>query len=225
MPEDALLALDVTLDAAASIVESRLAVRGGPRAERRAVQRACVVLCATAWEVYVEDSIVWLAQWADDELDGPRQLPQLLRKIYDQLPTETITMTLLEASTATMAEVEPEPHEPEQRGWAHALSCELSRRVAGPRGPGPTFQSIADTQRSFFGEALIEQVRLPNQSVDYVPYWVDVLVAVRNTSAHRGVTPEPLDTSGVRSWIEFVRAVAHELDHHIRCWATRAART
>lgn len=58
---EALTALDATLDAAAAIADGPLAEAGASRARDQALRRAGVVLCATAWEIYVGDSLSWVA--------------------------------------------------------------------------------------------------------------------------------------------------------------------
>lgn len=83
----------------------------------------------------------------------------------------------------------------------------------------PGFATVARWQEQIYGVRFIEQVRLPRCSPNYVATWLDVLVEVRNASMHRGETPSPLKTGGVRGWIEFVHDVVHELDRLILTWA------
>lgn len=260
MPVEALAALDATLDAAAAIADGPLAEPGASRARGQALRRAGVVLCASAWETYVGDSLSWVAARAGASAAKP--------ELLDTPQTAHLAALSVQAETAIDASFdeawkgvdEDDEHRSAEKKWLDGLNWSwkmevfLRRRIVGgtlwtgpgreqdePKGltqsnrrpvafrietlkhhtrmPLPTPRNIAEWQKAIYGVAIIEQVRLPRRSPEAVAKKLELLVNVRNASVHRGRTPGPLDTGGVRDWIKFVGAVAHEHDRLILEWA------
>ncbi|MEQ3552836.1 hypothetical protein WIS52_20405 [Pseudonocardia nematodicida] len=247
MPQTALGALDATLDAATTIADTHLPEPGGKTDRERPLRRACLVLCALAWEAYAEDSLVWLAgragssaRRAGRQLAPPgttrlaalaKAAPQKLKAAYEPTRCDESLRPAAPSRSKRFDRSRARDEKMLTGPWPELLEAELYRRVVGvpywdnsgsdPRGAmgAPRLHVVADYQKTIHGERLIKLVRLPRCHRDYVADWLEVLVEVRNASVHRGETPGLLRTDGVRAWIGFVHDVAHELDRLILAWA------
>lgn len=248
MPQTALATLQATLDAASTIVGTHLTPRGGPHGRRAVLQRTCVVLCATAWEAYAEDSLIWAAVRAGASAQRPDGLASpgtaLLADLVADAPRKLTEDYEKYRWRDTLKPVDPERAAEFERSkakdqkmitgpWPQLLKAELTRQIIGvpywddsgfyssKAMAAPRLSTLARHQQQIYGEPLIEHVRLPGCGPEYVEKWLGVLVEVRNASVHRGETPGLLNTRGVREWISFVGGVARELDRLILAWADR----
>ncbi|MDN5920223.1 MAG: hypothetical protein L0I76_34850 [Pseudonocardia sp.] len=243
MPNDAMVKLDATLDAAATVLATRGAAGDSPRAQ--AIHRACVVLCTTAWETYAENSILWLADRLRDSTHAAAFLagapPAALHQLHTHYTgAEDRITTACEKAGRWKGPTGPE-QEQLDRAWVQAqsgtvdlLAAELRRIVLGPyrpngaratRGamPAPRVDTLRKMQQMTYGEALIDRVTFvqdgARRDVTHVAAELDCLLTVRNSSVHRDETPEPLDRRGARDWVLFVHNLATSLDGHIHHWA------
>lgn len=241
MPDDAMLKLDATLDAAVAVLRTRGAAGDSPRAQ--AILRACVVLCATAWETYAENSILWLADRLRDSIHAEAFLAGAPPEALHQLHTHYAGAEDRINKACAKARWKGPTGDQEQldRAWVQAqsgtvdlLATELRRIVLGPYRPNgaratggampqPGADSLREMQRNTYGEALIDHVTFvqdgARRDVTYVADELDCLLTVRNSSVHRDETPGPLNRRGARDWVLFVRNLATSLDGHIHHWA------
>jgi hypothetical protein len=220
-----------TLAAAETVLRTRGAADSSPHGA--AIQRSCVVLCATAWEVYAEDSILWLADRVQksvraDCIDLPEPLASVFGAAQDELAAGFRKAGRWEVEAQKTADLE----------WMQALAphdllgAALRLRVFGPyqldgkrrfrEAMGqPYVHVVREMQKATYGESFIDQVRVGDEPASYVPDSIAQLLEVRNASVHRGETPGPLDRRGARSWIEFVGDLADSLDSLIHRWADK----
>lgn len=161
MPEAALRAFHATLDDAQYIADRLLTPPDGTRQQNATVRRTCVMLCHTAWEIYTEDSIVWVATRAayvrtDD--DVPHTLPTKLQSVLAGARSKL-------ADLYTSSELDA-------CSWSELLELELRRRVHGYRAGtgthrgginGPSYDEIGNYQRGVFGTNILAEVTIAGQ--------------------------------------------------------------
>lgn len=158
--------------------------------------RACVSLCYTAWEVYVEEA---LRESVADLLsrDDPLTLPISLRQWV--------------ASKA-----KSDPWAFAGGGWKSVVTAELDKRIDGSGGKFGFNTASPDGVIKLYMEVLgfepLTSVSWQRYANDKVLADVGMLVEVRGEIVHRGTTPGALDFNGVRTWVNFVERLCKKFD-------------
>lgn len=164
--------------------------------------RACVALCYTAWEVYVEEA---LRETVRDLLnrDKPREIPVSLR--------DWVT-----------AKAKSDPWAFAGEGWKMVVLAELDRRLDGSGGKFGFNTASPDGVIKLYKEVLgfepLTSVSWQRYANDKVLADVGTLVEVRGEIVHRGTTPGTLDINGVRTWIAFVERLCAKFDTRLCEW-------
>lgn len=180
--------------------------RGRPSEDLGPLKRAATALCYTAWEVYVEDSLIWLAERAG-QVPTPDNLPAKLRVATEQHAKGSDPWMLAGDS------------------WRRAVVDVVTDATRGRGGDGSgglntaSAQNIDKLHNRFLGRALLDQCRWQGRDNASVRYSVDELVTVRGRIVHRGETPGDLHLSGVREWRTFVNRLCEKLDLQVEGFA------
>jgi hypothetical protein len=247
MPEIALDAADLTLDAATAILRSRTGSTGSTRAQT--IQRHCLVLCAVAWETYSAESLLWIAEtWAEqfDERGGrlPEPLaafldattPKIAKEYRDRRSDKAIERAVRDGRESTVDSARITARLQREFAWlddpdsvaqhtrlAAAVRYELFGmpfRDGGLRGGrGSRYEAVVKTQRAILAAAPLEEVRVWG---DPDPRWVreniDTLVERRNEAGHAGRERSEINGEGAADWIDFSRQLVHGLDQQLQAW-------
>lgn len=158
--------------------------------------RACVSLCYTAWEVYVEEA---LRETVADLVsrDDPQGLPISLRDWV-------------------AAKAKSDPWAFAGGGWKSTVAAELDKRLDGSGGKFGFNTASPDGVIKLYREVLgfepLTSVSWQRYSNDKVLADVGTLVEVRGEIVHRGTTPGKLDFNGVRAWIAFIERLCAKFD-------------
>lgn len=201
----ALAASDALLEDVRSLLEhhpaSKLLGPGRPAAAPGVdpLMRACVSLCYTAWEVYVEEA---LRETVADlsSRDDPQRLPSSLR--------DWVT-----------AKAKSDPWAFAGDGWKSVVADELDKRLDGSGGKFGFNTASPDGVIKLYKEVLgfepLTSVSWQGYANDKVLADVGKLVDVRGEIVHRGTTPSALDFNGVRAWITFVERLCKKFDERL----------
>lgn len=158
--------------------------------------RACVSLCYTAWEVYVEEA---LRETVADLLsrDDPQGLPSSLR--------DWVT-----------AKAKTDPWAFAGDGWKSVVAAELDKRLDGSGGKFGFNTASPDGVIKLYKEVLgyepLTIVSWQGYANDKVLADIGTLVEVRGEIVHRGTTPGVLDFKGVRTWRAFIERLCTKFD-------------
>lgn len=179
--------------------KSKTPGKGRPPTDEGPLLRSCVVLAYSAWEVYVEESLIWAVdQWMSWK--QPQDLPETLR-------------TLVAKKIAT-------PWDLCEDGWKQCTIRVVSEIVQGNgintfglNTAGP--DQVIKLHREILAEDLLSKVRWQRASNKYVKASLAELVEVRGEIAHKGTTPGRLSLGGARSWQTFVSRLGSRLDQHL----------
>lgn len=202
----ALEASDILLEDVRSLLEhhpaSKLTGPGRPASAPGIdpLLRACVSLCYTAWEVYVEEA---LRESVADLVnrDDPRRLPESLR--------EWVT-----------AKAKSDPWAFAGGGWKLVAEAELDRRLDGSGGKygfnTASPNGVIKLYKEVLGFEPLTKVSWQSYANDKVLAEVGKLVEVRGEIVHRGTTPGALDFNGVRAWIKFVERLCQKFDARLK---------
>lgn len=158
--------------------------------------RACISLCYTAWEVYVEEA---LRETVAYFLEGgdPAQLPDSLRLwVADKAKSD--------------------PWRFAGTGWASIVADEIDRRLDGNGGKfgfnSANPDAIIKLYREVLGFEPLTSVSWQRYSNDKILKDIGTLVAVRGEIVHRGTTPVHVDFNSVKGWIDFVERLCAKFD-------------
>lgn len=184
--------------------------RGRPKTDEGPLLRSCVLLIYAAWEVYVEDSLVWAVEQLARSSD-PESLPVTLRSFV-------------------AGAIGADPWQLAGDAWRTAAVAAVVNRVRGGEDEdsfgvntaGP--RQINGLHDQVLGERLLDQCRWQRMSTKRVKQELATLVRIRGAIAHTGKTEGPLHLVGVREWRSFIERLARRLDSHLTAWvADRAA--
>lgn len=158
--------------------------------------RACVSLCYTAWEVYVEEA---LRETVEDLL-GRLDADELPSKLRDWVGGVAKSDPWLFAGT----------------GWKQVIRDELSRRIDGVGGKSGFNTASPDNvialYKSVLGFEPLTAVSWQAYGNDKVLSSLGDLVSLRGEIVHKGTTPGGLDIQGVRDWVAFVERLCQKFD-------------
>lgn len=174
---------------------------GRPTGDHGPLLRSCVVLIYAAWEVYVEESVVWAVDQLAEHTE-PDQLPNALREFvaaaYAKDPWQLAD------------------------GWREATVEAVTARVRGDETTGTSGLNTAGPGqvRRLHGDILGRPELLDHCGWTHYPAGrvktdLATVIDVRGSIAHTGTTPGNLDLGGVRSWRWFVHTLATTLDGHL----------
>lgn len=177
--------------------------RGRPSSDEGPLLRSCVLLAYVAWEVYVEDSMVWAVEQLAHR-SQPDQLPKALRKF--------------------VADISADPWQLAGDAWRQAAVGSIIKRV---RGDGNGFgvntagpHQVIALHKQILGEDLLIKCRWPKMPASRVKEELADLVRIRGEITHTGRPPRQLHLKGVRSWREFVQHLARNIDGRVEFWVT-----
>lgn len=161
--------------------------------------RACVALCYTAWEVYVEEALnETVASLCNDR--DPGALPDALRTWASQ----NIADGWLFAGDSWRVEI-PRAVESLTLGDGNT---EFGLNTASPK-------QVSILYRDVLGVDPLAAVRWQRRSNKSVRDEVHQLVKVRGEIVHKGATPGSLNLAGVRAWVDFVRRLCNKFDQQL----------
>ncbi len=181
--------------------------RGRPTTDEGPLLRSCVLLTYAAWEVYVEDGLIWAVEQLAHR-SAPDHLPPALRKFV-------------------AAAVGADPWQLAGAAWRAATVAAVTARVRGTEdadsvgvntaGPG---QVIA-LHDEVLGVRLLNHCRWQKMSTGKVKGELASFVRIRGAIAHTGQPPGPLHLKDVRDWRAFVKRLAETLDRHLEVWVEK----
>lgn len=161
--------------------------------------RACVALCYTAWEVYVEEALNETVATLCHDLD-PVSLPDALRS----WATANIADGWLFAGDSWRVEI-PRAVESLTLGDGNT---EFGLNTASPK-------QVSILYRDVLGIDPLAAVRWQGRTNKSVRDEVHNLVKVRGEIVHKGATPNSLNLAGVRAWVDFVRRLCGKFDQQL----------
>lgn len=176
---------------------------GRPPGDQGPLLRACVALTYAAWEVYVEDGLIWgVGEVVASSV--PEQLPPALRRFVSD-------------------KVAKDPWRLAGGGWRDAVVDAVTTEVRGDgeksfglntAGPG----NVIKLQENVLGTNLLGKCSWPGKPTGKIKDDLDLLIRVRGAIVHTGQTPGALDLGGVRSWRSFVQRLGETVDRHLEDW-------
>jgi hypothetical protein len=207
VPTPALAALEVALGDVENLIahhpKSANPGRGRPTTDEGPLLRSCVVLLYAAWEVYIEDSVIW-AVGQVTATGETADLPDALRSF---VADRTVT----------------DPWRLAGDGWRQVCVDEVTTlargNAAGSFGintAGP--KQIAVLHNQILGVNLLDRCRWNKKPTKAIKSDLALLISVRGEIAHTGQTPGALHLAGVRSWQNFIQRLARKLDGHLEAW-------
>lgn len=164
--------------------------------------RAGTSLCYTAWEVYVEESLLETVEW----LTASRQ--------PDVLPT---------ALRDWAAEQRPSPWLFAEGGWRDSVLDLVRARIEGD-GQGrfgfntASVPNVESLYKQVLGYSPLRSIRWQKKSNAAVRKGISELVEIRGEIVHKGSTPRSLTLGSVRGWADFVRRLAEQFDSQMVTW-------
>jgi hypothetical protein len=178
--------------------------RGRPVTDEGPLLRSCVLLTYAAWEVYIEDGLIWAVEKLACQ-SFPDQLPEALRTfVADAVGSDPWKLAGDSWRETTVGAVTVRV-----RGTEEDDSFGVN--TAGPR------QVIA-LHDQVLGARLLNYCRWQKMPVSRVKEELASLVRIRGSIAHTGQPPGSLDLKGVRSWRAFVQRLASQLDQQLERW-------
>lgn len=181
---------------------------GKPTVDEGPLMRSGVVLAYAAWEVYVEDGLIWAAE---------------------QMANATNFSRIPSATRAFVAQsVSSDPWRLAADGWRHELVDAVTRRVRGDDANESSYgintagpRQISAIYDEIVGERLLNNCRWASFSNRKVKERLALLVTVRGSIVHTGRPPGALHLRGVRDWREFVERLGRKLDTELIDWSAR----
>lgn len=207
MPTPAFDALEIALGDVDNLIahhpKTANPARGRPLSDEGPLLRSCIVLLYAAWEVYAEDGVVWAVEeiTAGGSADD---LPEALRTFVGERAVG-------------------DPWRLAGENWREVCVDEvisLARgddtgsfgiNTAGPR-------QIASLHQKILGENLLNKCRWGKKKTELVKKQLAEFVTIRGAIAHTGQPPGTPHLANVRSWHNFIRRLAQNLDGHLEAW-------
>jgi len=174
---------------------------GRPTGDQRPLLRVCMVLLAAAWEVYVEDSILWAVEQLVERCSAD-QLPASLRALSPRR-TRTVDGQTHGSSLETDGEQL-------QNGPSSAKFTVLANTASMDLTPLGQSRLTSFTRRSSGSSCCQDSTTFENVESELARF-----LRARGGVAHKGVTPKDLNLAGVYSWRYFIEQLAHELDTYL----------
>lgn len=207
MPTPALAALEVALGDVDNLIshhpKAANPVRGRPTTEEGPLLRSCVLLLYAAWEVYVEDGVIWAVSQVT-AVGETTDLPDALRVFV-----------------ADRSRVDPWRLAGD--AWRQVCRDEVTTLARGDdtgsfgiNTAGP--KQIASLHTKILGENLLDKCRWTNKPTKAIKKDLAELIVIRGEIAHTGQAPGPLHLLGVRKWRKFIQDLAIRLDGHLEDW-------
>lgn len=204
----ALEALEIQLGDVDNLISHHSSVinprRGRPAIDEGPLLRSCVLLAYAAWEVYIENSLIWAVEQLTSR-SSPDRLPDALRSYVGRT-------------------VEKEPWKLAGEDWRETAVKIVTTRVRGDEdagaygvntaGPG----LIVSLHREVLGARLLNDCGWTNSPPVKVKEDLQLFVKVRGSIAHTGSTEGSLYLDGVRSWRDFIKRLAGQLDRRLEDW-------
>lgn len=167
--------------------------------------RSCVLLAYAAWELYVENGLIWTVEELVGRSSSPDQLPGALRAfVAEGFRSDPWRLAGDAWRVATVDAVKVRV-----RGSGDDGSFGLN--TAGPR------QVIA-LHNQILGARLLDECRWQGKPASKVKEDLALLISVRGTIAHTGQAPGSLNLAGARSWRDWVQRLAGQLDRQLEWW-------
>ena len=161
--------------------------------------RAGTSLCYTAWEVYVEESLIETVEWL------------LANKKADELP---------EKLRSWVAEQSSDPWVFVGDSWRSAVLELVRLRIEGDSDGRCGFNTanvggVESLYKSILGFCPLREIKWQKKTNAAVRKQVSELVIIRGEIVHRGSTPDALNLGLVRNWADFVRRLIEKFDEHM----------
>ncbi|WP_146087867.1 HEPN domain-containing protein [Rathayibacter sp. AY1D2] len=181
--------------------------RGRPGTNEQPLLRSCVVLTYAAWEVYIEESLVWVAERLVAPPHGIEKLPQA-------------TKNLIALS------VSKNPWILSEDGWRTQTLSIITNKVRGDAlNPTDWGLNTADVRRinalhiEVLGQTLLSQCNWQNFTNQNVLDKINALVRLRSEIAHRGQA-DNLSLPQIQQYRDFAQRLSEKLDSVIEAWVT-----
>lgn len=178
--------------------------RGRPESDEGPLNRSCVVLAYAAWEVYAEDSLVWVAERLAS-VPAPEDLP--------------------DATRAFIAAQVSDPWKMTGEGWRTVLVDGVQRLVQGDPEDETSFgvntagpRQIAALHSKVIGVRLLDRCSWSRNDNDKVKRDLAHLVRERGSIVHTGKPLGTLHLARVRQWRNWIETIASSLDREITTW-------
>ncbi|MFE3003195.1 hypothetical protein ACFXG4_50710 [Nocardia sp. NPDC059246] len=161
--------------------------------------RSCVALCYTAWEVYVEESLLESVRYFVRH-GSPEELPEALQQ--------------------WVVGLKPSPWAFVGEAWGDTVIQLAEARIYGDAQGRYGFNTASVSNvESLFNEVLgyspLYGIRWQKKTNTAVRKDISELVRIRGEIVHRGTTPGSLNLSGVRSWASFVSRLCERVDEQL----------
>jgi hypothetical protein len=207
VPTSALTSLETALGDVDNLIahhpKSAKPGRGRPATDEGPLLRSCIVLLYAAWEVYVEDGVVWAVE---------------------QVTTGTKAVDLPPALRAFVAtQTAGDPWRLADDGWRDVCVNEVITLARGDEvgsfginTAGP--HQIANLHNKILGENLLNKCRWSKKTTELIKQQLAQFVTIRGAIAHTGQPPGALHLAGVRHWQNLILRLASNLDTHLETW-------
>lgn len=172
----------------------------------RPLLRACIALCYTAWEVYVEEALRETVEYLIESRDP------------DDLPTSLQNWVTKEASN--------DPWAFTGERWKDEVRNRVALRLDGTGGKGGFNAANPDNVDKLYAQILgiepLKSVSWQNFKNEDVLKTVALLVSVRGEIVHRGTTRGDVDINGVRDWVNFIERLCTQFERKLDAYRTGA---
>lgn len=175
----------------------------GPDTTGDPLLRSCVSLVYTAWEVYVEESLIWAVGMLVERGD-PSKLPDRLRAwVSEKMLGETPDVWQLAGD-----------------GWRAVTMKLVTDHV---RGDGSARyglntaspEKVMELHKNLLGKQPLNNISWQGRPNKSVKRELALLVSVRGEIVHKGVTPGTLNLIGTQDWRDFMLRTCVRLDRQI----------
>ncbi len=176
-----------------------------PDTDEGPLLRSCVLLAYAAWEMYVENGLIWAVEELVGRSSSPDQLPGALRAFVADV-------------------VRSDPWRLAGDAWREATVDAVKARVRGTGGDGSFGLNTAGPRQvialhdQVLGARLLDECRWQGKPTSKIKNDLALLISVRGTIAHTGQAPGSLNLAGARSWRDWVQRLAEQLDRQLESW-------
>lgn len=183
--------------------KSKAPQAGRPATQEGPLLRSCVLLTYAAWEVYVEDSLLWVTGKLC-ERESPEDIPPSLRDFV-----------------AKSASVRADPWLLAGESWRKIILDQVTILVRGA-GDGTSFgmntaspEKINSLHQKVLGSRPLNACNWQGVSNIKAKAELASFVEIRGSIAHTGKSPGALHLKGTRGWQNFISRLADRLDHEL----------
>nr|WP_108870579.1 HEPN domain-containing protein [Tessaracoccus timonensis] len=161
--------------------------------------RAGTSLCYTAWEVYVEESLIETVEWLLENKEAD-ELPKKLR--------------------SWVVEQRRDPWVFVGDSWRSTVLELVRSRIEGDSEGRYGFNTASvGGVESLYGSILdfcpLREIKWQKKANASVRKQISDLVKIRGEIVHRGSTPDALNLGQVRNWADFVRRLIEKFDERM----------